>query len=367
MIQRFYADNFRCLANFELKLDEINIFLGANGTGKTSVLSVLRKIQDLVVRGLKVDEVFPARDLSLRQNSDEQRFEIEMQIDGHAYCYALTVEHDLARNQMRIGKERLEHDGKPLFVFHKGQAQLYHDDYTQGPSYPFDWAQSGIGVLNERHDNRKLTRFKREIANCIIVSPCPPLFALETKTEDEFLAPLMQNFVGWYGHASQENMGSIATLFRELGKALPGFDSINLMKSGENTRALKAVFRNSSNDLVRYGFDQLSDGQKTLIALYSLIFIPKDRRVSLFIDEPENYLSLTEIQPWVAAAVACCGESLEQIAIVSHHPVLIDYMAGANGKWFSRQDDGPVRVSDEPKRAVDGLSLSESIARGWDE
>ena len=101
--------------------------------------------------------------------------------------------------------------------------------------------------------------------------------------------------------------------------------------------------------------------------MYSLIFIPKDRRVSLFIDEPENYLSLTEIQPWVAAAVACCGESLEQIAIVSHHPVLIDYMAGANGKWFSRQDDGPVRVSDEPKRAVDGLSLSESIARGWDE
>ena len=45
MLKRFYADNFRCLTNFELKLDEANVLLGANGTGKTSVLSVLRKIQ----------------------------------------------------------------------------------------------------------------------------------------------------------------------------------------------------------------------------------------------------------------------------------------------------------------------------------
>ena len=45
MLKRFYADNFRCLTNFELKLDEANVLLGANGTGKTSVLSVLQKIQ----------------------------------------------------------------------------------------------------------------------------------------------------------------------------------------------------------------------------------------------------------------------------------------------------------------------------------
>ena len=367
MIQRFYADNFRCFANFELKLDEANLFLGANGTGKTSVLSVLRKIQDLVVRGSKVDEAFPAHDLSLSQIHSDQRFEIETLIDDYTYRYGLTVEHDLARDRMRIKEEILEHDGKPLFTFKDGYAQLYHDDYAQGPSYPFDWSQSGIGVLNERHDNQKLTRFKKEIANCIIVSPCPPLFESETRTEDEFLEPSMQNFVGWYRRAAQENMGSIAPLFRELSKVLPGFDSINLRESGENARALKAVFRSPSNGLIRYGFDQLSDGQRALIALYGLIFFTEDRRISLFIDEPENYLSLTEIQPWLAAAIACCGESLEQVVIVSHHPVMIDYMAGANGRWFSREDDGPVRVSDELKeRAVEGLSLSETIARGWE-
>ena len=72
MLERLYADNFRCLTNFELKLDAANVFLGANGTGKTSVLTVLRKIQNLVARGDRIDRVFPARDLTLSRNRKEQ-------------------------------------------------------------------------------------------------------------------------------------------------------------------------------------------------------------------------------------------------------------------------------------------------------
>jgi AAA15 family ATPase/GTPase len=99
-------------------------------------------------------------------------------------------------------------------------------------------------------------------------------------------------------------MGSIGTLFDALRESLPGFDSIRLRKSGENSRALKAVFRNPPNATIDYGLDQLSDGQRALIALYSLIMLTEDRHVSLFIDEPDNYLSLREIQPWLAAATA---------------------------------------------------------------
>ena len=92
-----------------------------------------------------------------------------------------------------------------------------------------------------------------------------------------------------------------------------------------------------------------------------------DERVSLFIDEPDNYLSLREIQPWLVRAIEECGESVEQIIIVSHHPVTIDYMAGAQGRWFSRDGDGPVRVSDEPKAESGGLTISETINRGYQE
>ena len=368
MLTRFYADNFRCLSNFELMLDEANILLGPNGSGKTSVLSVLSRIQKLLVRGVRINEAFPARDLSLTQARNEQRFELDLELDGHAYHYVLGIEHDRDRGMMRICEEMLVYDDKPLFAFKNGTAQLYHDDFDKGPSYPFDWSQSGVGVLRGRHDNQKLTRFKEEIANFVIASPCPPLFEPETRTEDEFLEPLMQNFVGWYRHAAQENMGSIVGLFAALREALPGFDSLSLTESGENSRALKVAFLDSSDEhrSNRYGFGQLSDGQRALVALYCLIFLSTSRRTSLFLDEPDNYLSLREVQPWLAEVVDRCGDTLEQAVLVSHHPVTIDYMAGAKGRWFCRDKDGPARVSSKPERTIDGLSLSEIVARGWE-
>lgn len=40
MLKRIYINNFRCLVNFELNLESINLFLGANGSGKTTVFDV---------------------------------------------------------------------------------------------------------------------------------------------------------------------------------------------------------------------------------------------------------------------------------------------------------------------------------------
>ena len=225
MLTRLYVDNFLCLVNFELTLEETNVLLGPNGSGKTSVLQALRRIQALVARGAKVDEAFPASDLSLTQNRDKQRFELDLQIDGGVYRYALGIEHNRDRRRMRISEESLTHDDSRIFDFRGGNAQFYHDDYSEGPSYPFDWSRSGVGALNERPDNQRLTRFKRAIASFVIASPCPPLFEPEARSEDDYLEPLMQNFVGWYRHAAQENMGAIAKLFQTLGEALDSIPS----------------------------------------------------------------------------------------------------------------------------------------------
>ena len=368
MVTRLYVDNFRCLVNFELKLDETNILLGPNGSGKTSVLDVLRRIQNLVARGGRIEEEFPTTDLSLIQDREVQHIELDLVIDGGTYRYALRIRHDRRRRRMKIGEETLDHNDRPIFSFRDGTAQLYRDDYGQGPAYPFDWSRSGVGALNERPENQKLTRFRRAVANFVIASPCPPLFEPETRSEDEFLDPLMQNFVGWYRHAAQENMGAITRLFKALHETLPGFDSINLTESGEDARALKVDFRGAADDgrMDRFGFGQLSDGQRALIALYCLIFLSANRRAYLFLDEPDNYLSLREVQPWLAVVAEHCGDTLEQAVVVSHHPVTIDYMAGAKGRWFYRDGNGPVRVGNQPDRTVDGLSLSETVARGWE-
>ena len=364
MIQRLFIDNFRCLDNFELALSEMNILLGANGTGKTSVFSVLRRMQDFVVHGSKVGDAFPSRHISLGRREPWQRFRGEALVDDVKYEYSLAIEHDLAQGKARIGEETLLCDERPLLEFKLGEAQLYHDDHEKGPTYPFDWTQSALSVLNERSDNRKIFRFKRELSACIFVRPNPPVFRSESRAEVEFIQRDMRNFVDWYRHAAQENMGAVPNLFSELRDVLPGFDSINLAESGD-ARILKVRYR-ASGKSKDYRFGDLSDGQRALIALYSLVYLP-NRRISLFLDEPDNYLALREIQPWAVAVADRCGESLEQLVVISHHPVMIDYLAGSCGKWCSRQEGGPVRVGDQPTGLIDGLSLSETISRGWHE
>jgi AAA15 family ATPase/GTPase len=102
------------------------------------------------------------------------------------------------------------------------------------------------------------------------------------------------------------------------------------------------------------------------VALYALLFGLKDEGVSLFLDEPDNFLALREIQPWLTALTDSCGEGVEQTVLISHHPEIIDHLALSSGLWFYRDSNGPARVTDKPGIQVDGLRPSESIARGWE-
>ncbi|MCU0541547.1 MAG: AAA family ATPase [Oscillatoriaceae cyanobacterium Prado104] len=48
MLKKIYVNNFRCLVNFELTADSLNLFLGSNGSGKTTVFEVLRKLKKFI-------------------------------------------------------------------------------------------------------------------------------------------------------------------------------------------------------------------------------------------------------------------------------------------------------------------------------
>lgn len=369
MLKRIYTDNFRCLVNFTLHLDRVNLLLGGNGTGKTTVFEVLHRLRQFLSGSVKLNTVFPARDLTRWQENSHQRFELDLEVDGHTYTYSLVLEHDEDRRKVRIKTEQLLFDTKPLFEFEEGMAQLYHDDSSPGPGQvPFDWTQSGLGSLQARSDNKKLTRFRREVGRFVIARPCPTLMASESKQDEDTLSPCMENFVSWYRHLSQEHQGAVVSLFSELKAVLPGFDSFSLKEVGEDTRALKVYFERPGGGRkpLIYDFGELSDGQRMLIALYAIVFGLRDEGLHLFLDEPDNYVALREIQPWLSALTDSCGEGLEQAVIISHHPEIIDHLALSAGRWFERDSNGPSRVTDKPRTQADGLSPSENLARGWE-
>ena len=235
MLKRLYADNFRCLVNFELKFDRVNLLLGENGTGKTTVFEVLYRLQQFVAGNAKVLTVFPSAELTRWQTNATQRFELELQVGEANYSYSLLIEHDEDRRKAKIKSETLLLDGKKLFSFQDGQAQLYHDDFLPGPQYPFDWTQSGVGVLQPRPDNKKLTRFRVEMEKIIIAGIHPMRMSSESREDERALSRNMENFVSWYRFLSQEHQGTMLALFQELKKAIPGFDSFSLKEGPQGT------------------------------------------------------------------------------------------------------------------------------------
>jgi len=391
MVKRIYVDNFRCLVNFELKFERVNLLLGGNGSGKTTVFDVLYRLQQFLAGNAKVLAVFPSKELTRWQTTLDtdyptevyvassgtnqprwqtnavQRFELDLGLGKDDYKYALVIEHDEDRRRARIKSETLTLEGKPLFDFQEGTAKLYHDDFKPGPQYPFDWTQSGVGVLQPRPDNKKLTRFRKEIEKIIVASPHPMLMSSESRAEESSLSRHMENFVSWYRFLSQEHQGGMLGLFQELKKVITGFTAFSLKEAGE-ARVLKVLLDppgGSGRPLV-YDFSEISDGQRVLVALYALLFGLKDERISLFLDEPDNFVALREIQPWLTALTDSCGDGVEQAVLISHHPEIIDHLALSHGRWFDRDSNGPSRVTDKPKAQVDGLTPSGSIARGWE-
>lgn len=125
MITRFYADNYKCLVNFELKLREVTLLFGPHGSGKSSVLDVLFALRQLLTGVVKVHDggIFPGSTLTRWQDHRTQIFELDLVLKGETYTYRLEVEHDAGGRRARVHLEQLRVEGKPLFLFKEGEVQ----------------------------------------------------------------------------------------------------------------------------------------------------------------------------------------------------------------------------------------------------
>lgn len=377
MLKRLYANNFRCLVNFEINLDMLNLLLGPNGSGKSTIFELLFRIRHLLIDKVKTSEVFPAESRTAWFNNNIQTFELDVQGEHGTYTYKITISHNPDIKKQRVDSEQLFYNGQPLFSSTQGIVQLYHDDHTEGPKYPFDWSVSALATIEPRNDNKKLTWFKEWIQKILIIHLQPMAIGSETQEESDWLNRDGTNFASWYRYITQEHQDKTFKLAQTLRNVIPGFYSFKLEQAGKTARILKVGFNDNSNNndidnenekpALYFEFDQLSDGQRSLILLYSLLLGLEDLGHTIFIDEPENFVALPEIQPWLQELSLACGDGFPQAVIISHHPELIDYLGSDCSKWIDRDPLGPTRVKPLPELMDEGLKLSEQIARGWTE
>ena len=170
MLKRLYANNYRCLVNFEISFDELTLLVGPNGGGKSTLFDILYGVRHLIENNAKISSIFSHEDLTAWVKNFEQTFELDVRGTEGLFSYKLVISHNPDIKKQRIELEHLLLDGKPLFEFKQGEVQLYHDDHVPGPKYSFDWSVSALATIAPRADNKKLTWFKEWAEKLFILS-----------------------------------------------------------------------------------------------------------------------------------------------------------------------------------------------------
>ena len=84
---------------------------------------------------------------------------------------------------------------------------------------------------------------------------------------------------------------------------------------------------------------------------------------TVVIDEPDNYVGLPELQPWVLSMRELLDDE-HQAILISHHPEILGNAGEEDGIYLWRDSHTlPTRIG--PLKVPEGLSAAEAVARGW--
>jgi predicted ATPase len=368
MLERLYATNYRCLVNFEFRPSGKQLIIGRNGVGKTTVLDVLAALRDFAVRGAPCDTFLMGKTRTRWQDVSEQRFELDVKGNEGTYRYLLVADEVGHPSRARVKRETLEFNKRPLFRFDQGEISLFNDQQQAEPGAQFnsDWHRSGLAIVESRKDNTKLSWFKKWLDGLVQVQINP--WAMRARSEGEVRSPAkdLSNFADWYRHLRLDSGNAIFETLTTLREALQGFEALDAKEAGLEVRVLQATFRSPTGKSVDLPFSELSEGQRVLIALYVLLYCVVGSGRTLLIDEPDNFVALAEIQPWLMKLLDRVDEQDAQVILVSHHPELLDQMASQGGVLLDRPNGGETRLVPFAPPDDTGLKASEIIARGWE-
>jgi predicted ATPase len=175
-----------------------------------------------------------------------------------------------------------------------------------------------------------------------------------------------RDYVAWYRHLSEDER-PLRTLHDSLREMLPGLSGLALTDLEQGRRRL-VVRRSAPSEEApdqEYRLSDLSDGERALIVLYTILADARQVGGTICVDEPDNFLALQEIQPWLTELSDLCDEGRAQAILVSHHPELLNYLGWEYGLWLSQDESGRTRVTKLSEKVPVEEDLPEIVARGW--
>ncbi len=364
MLTRVYIDNFRSFVNFEYRPERKQLLLGPNGSGKSSLLTAIRYIKKFV----KGDEnPFTQSTRTRWQDRPLQVVELDALLDRKKYEYRVEIRCAPDTRRISVTLESLKVSGKPVFELVNGKIHFFPNDSAQATVLPLETINSALHLA--QLSNSHVRRFVEwlQSVHCFFIDAYPDAMNESADREEQQPDSELENLACWYRHLLQAYPEENLRFLNSLKEALEGFQALRFSSEEDGVRKLRVDFITPTRERVNYSLAELSEGQRCLIALYMVLHFLIAKGHTVFIDEPDNFIALREIQPWLLAAEAAVEDHDGQLILISHHPEILNQWASARGLRFFREENGHVRTEKFKADPEGNLQPSELIARGWED
>lgn len=358
MLKKIYIDGFRHFRNFEFgPYAHMTLLGGLNGTGKTTLVELIHRLQMFLVKGFPVTDLVAPEDIPCWDKAEGGKSSttlgMEIEKENISFAYEIEVKHPFKDAVCRVARESLKINGSPVFFSKEGNASIISDDHRT-VDYPVNWSLTGLAI-SERN-NSEIRHFLDVIRQNLYAVSINPFSIPSSHQEQASILNLDgSNFSAWYDFLLDGQIASIANTFKEISAFVPGFKQFVFEKEGKSKTLVADIFI-SKTQAYRLPFESLSHGQKVLCILHLLIrTCPQDS--TILIDEFENFLSPVELQPLYDAAQDAFEEKNTQFIFISHHPKTLNWFHDA--AFVLRFSGHPAFVRIEAFPSEKGVSMAD--------
>jgi predicted ATPase len=248
-----------------------------------------------------------------------------------------------------------------------GKIRFFPNDSMQATALPLETTRSALHL--SQLSNSHVRRFVEwmESVYCFRIDAYPGQMDESADREERQPDSELENLAGWYRYLVQTYPDKNVRFLQSVKEALDGFQALRVLPDEAGVRTLRLDFTTPTGKKVNYSVSELSEGQRCLLALYMILHFLIAQGHTIFIDEPDNFIALGEIQPWLLAAEKEVEDHNGQLILISHHPEILNLLAAEYGVRFFREDNGHVRTEKFKADPKGDLQPSQLIARGWED
>lgn len=275
VLDRIKIAGFKSIREIDLKLNQLNVLIGANGSGKSNFISVFRLLHEMVEERLQlfVGRSGGADNLLHFGRKHTERIALELSFGANSYDAALAPSESNS------------------LVFER-EACLFRGDYK--PLHPMRLGsgheESKVPRTSERSPGRVASHVLEALKSWQVyhfhdTSPEAKVKQLGNIDDVDFLRPDASNLAAFLLSLKQEHEDSYLQIRNTVRMAAPFFHDFKLRPYRNNKEKIQLEWTERGAE-ASFNAHTLSDGTLRFICLATLLLQPEPPS-TILIDEPE--------------------------------------------------------------------------------